>query len=537
MTDIEIPLGKRTPKYRFFEMLPGLLSYGIIILPIILSFISTVLAALFIIAYIIAWFVKSIGMAFRTIQGYNTMQRAQKVSWRRRLDDLEDPAASLSDFSDNQWRSNAHKSNLHRLVEAPAYKPSYLYNVVIIATYNESMEVLEPTIESIIASDYDLKHLIVIIAYEERGGQQTEAIVTKLLKKYGSNFYHASSVKHPDGIPYEVKGKGGNITFTGRWLKNWLKAKKVKPEQIIVTTLDSDNRPHKSYFSYVTYEYITHPDRQFCAFQPIALYMNNIWDVPAPMRVLATGNSFWTIINSLRPHMLRNFASHSQPMTALIDTDFWSVRTVVEDGHQFWRSYFRYDGNYDVVPIYVPIYQDAVLADGYRKTLIAQFIQLRRWAYGASDIAYVADKGFRKNRTVPLGSLLAKFFRLVESHVSWASASIILAFGAWAPLFINPESSRSIVAHQLPNIASSLQQFALVGLFITIFLTMRLLPPRPERYKRQRNFFMLAQWVIMPITSAIYGTAAAFNAQTRLLLGKYLDQFDVTDKVVIKEKR
>jgi hypothetical protein len=356
-----------------------------------------------------------------------------------------------------------------------------------------------------------------------------------LVKKYGQDCHYMTSVEHPQDIPDEVVGKGGNITWAGRWLQTWLTAQKIQPENVIITTLDSDNRPHASYLAYVTYAYITTPNRRQCAFQPIALYMSNIWDVPAPVRVLATGNSFWTIINSQRPHMLRNFAAHSQPMSSLIDTDFWSVRTIVEDGHQFWRSYFRYDGQYDVVPIYVPVYQDAVLSKSYRKTLKAQFIQLRRWAYGASDVAYVANQGFRRDRTVPFFNFFTKFLQLLESHVSWASASIILAFGAWAPLFINGESSRSIVAHQLPNIASSLQQFALVGLFISIFLTLRLLPPRPARYKRRRNFFMLAQWVIMPITSAIYGTLAAFSAQTHLLLGKYLDKFDVTEKIVKRD--
>ena len=38
----------------------------------------------------------------------------------------------------------------------------------------------------------------------------------------------------------------------------------------------------------------------------------------------------------------------------------------------------------------MPIYQDAVLSSTYVKTLKAQFIQLRRWAYGASDVPYVA---------------------------------------------------------------------------------------------------------------------------------------------------
>jgi cellulose synthase/poly-beta-1,6-N-acetylglucosamine synthase-like glycosyltransferase len=536
MTDIEIPVGKRTKKYRFFEMLPAFLSYGLILLPILLSFISTILGALFIIAYLIFWLVKAVGIAFRTIQGYDTMQKAQKVNWRKRLNDMEDPGATLANFDDKQWRHGVHQRNLETLAhDENRLKPSQIYNVAMIATYNESNEVLEPTIESILASDYDMKHLILVIAYEARGGKEIEETVKKLIEKYGDRFYHAAMVKHPNGIPHEVIGKGGNITYAGRWLQTWLEEKKIAPEHVVVTTLDSDNRPHKTYFSYVAYEYIINPERRYVSFQPIALYMNNIWDVPAPMRVLATGNSFWTIINSLRPHMLRNFAAHSQPMSSLIDTDFWSVRTIVEDGHQFWRSYFTYDGRYDVVPIYVPIYQDAVLADGYMRTLKAQFVQLRRWAYGASDIAYVADKGFRKGSKVPFFNLLGKFVRLVDSHVSWASASVIVAFGAWAPLFLNPESSRSIVAHELPNIASFLQQVALIGLFITVFLTMRMLPPRPARYKRRRSFFMVAQWVIMPVTSAVYGVSAAFYAQTRLLFGRYLDKFDVTEKAVKKD--
>ncbi len=91
----------------------------------------------------------------------------------------------------------------------------------------------------------------------------------------------------------------------------------------------------------------------------------------------------------MRPHILKNFASHSQPLAALEGMDFWSTRTIVEDGHQYWRSLFYFEGKYSVVPIRVPIYQDAVIGDTLGETLKAQFIQLRRWDYGASDVAYV----------------------------------------------------------------------------------------------------------------------------------------------------
>ena len=536
MTDLEIPLGKRTKFYRFFEMLPAILSYLIILLPILLSFISPIYGATFIIIFIIIWFVKTIGMSYRTIQGYNTLQRAQKIDWKGRLHDLENPAeALLGGLYKSSWRHEVHQHNLEQLeATVNARKPSDIYNAVIVATYNESRDVLEPTIQAVLEGDYDPKRIILTIAYEARGPESTAEAVKALQKKYESKFFKFFIVSHPADMPNEVVGKGGNITFAGRQLERELEKLSIDPENVLVTTLDSDNRPHKTYFSYVTYEFLVHPEPRYAAFQPLALFMNNIWDVPAPMRVLATGNSFWNLIVSLRPHMLRNFAAHSQSMAALIDMDFWSVRTIVEDGHQFWRSYFRFDGHYQVVPIYVPIYQDAVLADTYRKTLKAQFVQLRRWAYGASDVPYVAEKVFTRERTVPFGDGIAKFLRLLEGHVSGATVSFILLFGAWGPLFINPESNRSLVAHQLPTIASGLQQFAMIGLFITVFLSFRMLPPRPERYKRRRNFLMLIQWVLMPITSIIYGSAAALYSQTRLLFGKYLDRFDVTDKAVVQ---
>ncbi|HEX6258264.1 MAG TPA: glycosyltransferase [Candidatus Saccharimonadales bacterium] len=535
MTDIEIPLGKRTKTYRFFEMLPGLISYGSVLLLIVLSIFNPLWAAIYLITIVITLLVRAIAIAFRTTQGYKTLHAAQKVDWQRRLADLEHPQESLETHTaSTSWNDDIHVRNLRSIAASPEWypKPSEIYNVVIIATYNESIDVLAPTIESLLASDYDADHLILTLAYEARGGKPTEDTAHLLQKKYGKRFHKFYLVKHPDGLPNEVIGKGGNITYAGNFLKKQLPKDGIGYEQAIITTLDSDNRPHPTYLAYVTYEYIVNPNRLKLAFQPIALFLNNIWDVPAPMRVLAAGNSFWNIISSLRPHSLRNFAAHSQGMSALVEMKFWSVRTIVEDGHQYWRSYFHFDGDYGVVPIYVPIYQDAVLSDTYVKTLKAQFVQLRRWAYGASDVAYVATRMLHKENRAPFFPSLARFFRLLDGHVTWASVPVIVAFGAWIPLFLNQEAARSIIAHELPVIVSTIQQFALIGLFVTVFWSLKMLPPRPARYKRRRTVLMVLQWLLMPVTSICYSAATGFYSQTRLLFGRYLDKFDVTDKAV-----
>lgn len=537
MIDLEIPLGKRTIKYRLFEMLPAFLSYGALILLVVLSLLSPILAAIYLLLVIVTLLVKAVGIAIHTISGRNRMERAQKVDWRQRLLDLETPDVALRELKDGgydvkKYNANEHIENL-KMISKKHGKfplPSQLYNAVIVATYNESYDVLEPTIQSVLDTTYDPKKIILILAYEERGGTSTKKTAQKLQKRFSSEFLAFDIVGHPKDLADEVVGKGANITFAGHYLANWIKDNGISSKNVIVTTLDSDNKPHKTYFDYVTYEYIIHEDRKHLSYQPIALFMSNIWDAPAPMRVIATGNSFWNIISSMRPHTLRNFASHSQPMDALEEMDFWSKRTIVEDGHQYWRSYFHFNGDYSVAPIYVPIYQDAVLSNTYLKTLKAQFIQLRRWAYGASDVPYVATRLFSNDRNVPFLGCFARFFRLLDGHVTLASVSILVAIGGWMPLWVNNEAARSVPAHQLPDVISVIQQIALIGLFITVFLSFKMLPPRPERYKRHRTILMIAQWVLMPFTAIIYSASSALNSQTRLFFGRYLDKFDVTDK-------
>lgn len=530
MRSIEIPQPEdRDLKYRLFEILPGALTWTILSLPLVLSLINSVLAASFIVAYLVLWFIRALALNIRSLQGHRQMNQHRKVDWQVLNRDLEELAVRAPNAP--KW----HAHNLARVKQSMEHnrlKPSDIYHAAFVAFFNEPIEILEPTIKSILASDYDMKKVILVLAYEARAGQPSEELAKTLIKKYGSKFYYAVAIKHPHNILGEIVGKGGNITFAGRQFQKYLETQGIDPLKVMVTTLDSDNRPDPKYFAALTYTYCSTEEPRYASYQPIPMYTNNIWDAPAPMRVIATGNSFWNIVLSMRPHMLRNFSSHAQPMAALIDTDFWSVRTIVEDGHQYWRTWFRYDGKHNVYPIYVPIYQDAVLADGYRRTLKAQFIQIRRWAWGASDIAYVGYTGFIKPNNIPKHKIWPKFLRLLEGHVSWSTAPLIIALASLVPLFVNPQS---YTAHELPQLISKLQQVAMIGILVTLYLSIKSLPPKPERYKRRRNFWMIVQWVYLPVTTILYNGVAAIYSQTRLMFGWYIGSFDVTEKSVKKK--
>jgi hypothetical protein len=541
MTDIEIPYPEdRRGWYRFFEILPGFLSLVVFLTPIVLTIVNVTAAAYFVIFYILILLIRASAMSIRVIEGHGNIKMAQQVNWESLLKDFYHPelAAKKHALAKNPL-VKSHINNMQRLMNNNLIDmlPDEVVQVVIIATYNESQAIIHPTIEYIIDTNgFKDRKTALFLAYEERASEQKKRETLETLGLYKDKFFHAEAVEHTVQ-DHEIPGKGANATHSGRRVAQWAQEQGIDPSRVLITTLDADNRPDKNYFSMLAYVYLSADNRKQKSYQPIALYNNNIWNVPAVMRICAISNTYFHTANSMRLHALRNFSAHAQSLDALIDTDFWSVRTIVEDGHQFWRTYFRYGGNHQVLPLYTPIYQDAVYAGSQWKSLVAQFKQIRRWTYGASDVAYVATKTFSSKNKVSKLDALFKFGRLLESHVGWATSAPLLLLSGWVPLFFSRNADRSIVAQRLPNIVSNINSFALITLLMVVYIGIATLPQRPPHHKRRRLFAFLWQWALTPVVGVVFNSMAAINSQTRIAFGRYVGTFDVTEKAVISEDK
>jgi len=538
--DLEIPLARdRSWKYRLAEIFPGALSWFILALPLILAIISPVVSSFFVILYMVGWLIKAVVMIFRVLQGYKRMEQYSSMDWDYYLDDLSDDkyeALRRAEALQNTNFDSAHYHNLQIYFnQQNRIKPEEVVHAVIYPVYNESLETMRPSMEALEASEFDCKQIRLYMAYEERGGAKVEEDIKTLAKEYRNVFGDVQTIRHPV-TPDEVLGKGGNINMAGRKLIEDMNKEKMDFDRVVVTTIDADNRVHRKYLSALTYFYSVSPNKKSLSYQPIPLYTNNVWDVPAPIRVASTGNSFYQVIQSTRPHLMRNFSSHAQGLSGLVATGLWSARTVVEDGHQYWRSFVALKGEYDVIPLYVPIYQDAVLDNTFWKTFKAQFIQRRRWAYGCSDIPYFIQKWWQNRSELPFFRSFTRLVRRVESEVSLATASLLLAFGGWAPFLVDRliGDSESIVALRMPGYAQVLRNLALVGIPISMYLAFKILPPRPDRYLKRRNLWMVLQWAWLPVAALCFGSLAALNSQTRMMVGRYLEKFDVTAKHIKK---
>lgn len=513
---------------RFLEIIPGATVWMALLLPFVLSIFSPAAVATFILLFDFYWLSKTIIMTYHLIAAYLRMKKDLKVNWLVKSEGLKLDGTPLRAYSAEA--TSAAKAGQGFAGQAIKNFRD-LYQAVILATYKEDLDILMPSIQSIVDSQYPKDRIIFVLATEERDRENARHNAKILQEKFGQKFLAFLVTEHPANLPGEVKAKGGNVKWAAKKLQKFLDEQKISYDNVIVSTADADTRFHPQYFACLAYKYAQNPNRTHRSFQPIPIYANNIWKAPALSRISALGASFWQMIEATRPWRLINFSTHSMSMQTLVEIDFWDTTVVNEDSRQFWRAYFAYQGDHEVVPIFVPVYMDAVLAESYFKTLRNQYLQKRRWAYGVEHFPYVVTESL-KHKEIPWISKGVRLYRLFEGNFSWATTSLFIALVAWLPLILNPEFRGSVLGYNLPVLARNLLTITWIGLVISATLSTLLLPPRPRGVAKRKTLEMILQWVLVPITAIFFSSFPAIDAQTRLMLGKYL-AFRVTEKKTV----
>ncbi len=528
---------------RLLEIIPGLSVWAVIIFPFAFAYPFPLMVAYFILIFNLYWFLKAFNIARHLLNGLYHMKYNMHTNWYERCKAVSGDLPGSRSKLKEDYKKNAKnvfqkiryrdlKKEIEELEnlddkEYLVKKLDDILHLAVIPTYKESFQILDETLEYILKSNYPSKKIMIVVTGEERDEKNFKKISKQLEGKYHGKFRNLIFYVHKDKAG-EVKGKGSNIASAGKKVMKFITQEGIDPENILVTTLDADHVVHREYFSRLTYKYITDPDRDRKTYQPVALLFNNIWDAPAPNRVAAIASSFWIIVESMRPYRLRTFASHTQSLKTLLVTDFWSTQTIVEDGHQYFRTYFAFNGNIEMVPLLVPIYQDCLLDKTLWKTFKSQYLQRRRWAWGASDFPYVV-KNFLKHPEIPKREKFIQTFRQYISHLSWASSSLLLAT-AWVPLLFNKVFMNSVIAHNVTSYSSNLALTAWIGVFFSVWTYLFLLPKKPKKYSHFRYVGMVVQWIFTPIVAIILSSLPSIDAQTRLMFGKYLEFF-ITPKI------
>lgn len=493
--------------YRAFEILPGALAWATIVGIFAASRWAPTFASVFIITFDVYWLFKTVFLSLHLRAGFNLMRKNLKTDWMAKL---QESIIKNQELGIDDWRD--------------------VYHLIILPFYKEPDEVIAHSLESIVSGSYPREKMIVALGAEERAGPEALRIAERIKEAYGNKFLEFLITVHPMNVPGELAGKGSNEAFAARSAKKEVIDRLGLPyERVIVSSFDIDTVLPRDYFAILTYNYLTsaHPLRS--SYQPIPVFNNNIWDAPAFSRIVSVSGTFWHTMQQARPERLTTFSSHSMPLKALVEMDYWHTNIVSEDSRIFWQSLLFYDGDYRVVPLYYPVYMDANVAPTLFETAKNVYRQQRRWGWGVENVPYILF-GFFNNKKIPLRRRIYFAFNQLEGFWSWATNAIIIFFLGWLPVaFGSNEFSTTLLAYNLPRLTRWIMTLAMVGLVTSAYISTKLLPPRPKAKPVRMRVWMILQWLLLPVTINLFGSFPGLEAQTRLLLGRYMG-FWVTPK-------
>ena len=487
---------------RLFEIIPGLLTWLTLGSLFILAFIKPLWVAIFVITFDLYWVARISYLTTLLILAYRKLEKEKKTDWLKRC-------------------------QLLGTIDGLGYEN--IYHAVLFPVYKEGIDILTSSISALIDSNYPKNKMIVVLSAEERAGQETRDNVAALKERYKKDFFKFIITRHPDNLPGEVKVKGANATWGAQELKKFLDSEKIDYEHVIISCFDADTCSEKEYFGCLAYHYITNPQRMRSSYQPIPVYNNNIWQARSIARILELGSSFMQMIETMRMEKFVTFSSHSMSFKTLVDVGYWPVDMISDDSVIYWKCFLYFDGDYSVIPMYVTVSMDVATERGIIPTVIKQYKQKRRWAWGVENFPYLM-MGFLENKNIPLTKKIRRGFNLLENHYTWAVWAIIITFIAPLPLIFGGGLFReTAIGYNLPSISAALFRISLFTIFVCMFISIRLLPPRPKEIKPKKMLIMVIQWALAPLVAALLGSTPAVDAQTRLMLGRYM-QFHVTEK-------
>ncbi|RJQ32357.1 glycosyltransferase family 2 protein [Candidatus Parcubacteria bacterium] len=489
--------GKDRVIYRFLELIPGSLTWATLAGIVAVSWLLPIWATYFIIAFDLYWLIKTIYLSLHLRTNWKKMRHFLKLDWQERLENI---------------------------------KYDHIWQMVILPFYKEDLNVIAETMEALLAAKWDKSKMMVVLAYEEKAGEEAEKKAKIVKRKYKESFGRFLLSRHPADLPGEIPGKGSNIAYAAEQARRLLlDPSGIAYEDVLVSAFDIDTRVYPQYFLCLTWHYRTCEKPHRSSFQPIPIYNNNIWEAPAFSRVVAASGTFWQMIQQERPERLATFSSHSVSFKALHEIGYWQKNIVSEDSRIFWQAYLKFGGDYSVVPISYPVSMDANLAPTFLKTVKSVYKQQLRWTWGVENIPYSLF-GFLKDKKMAIGKKMYWTFVQLEGFWSLATNPLIIFFLGWLPLFLGGrEFNQTLLSYNLPIITKYLMNIAMAGLVMSVIISLSFLPPLPQGTKKRKYFFMVMQWLLIPFTIPMFGSVPGVHSQTRLLLGKYMG-FWVTEK-------
>ena len=119
-----------------------------------------------------------------------------------------------------------------------------------------------------------------------------------------------------------------------------------------------------AYFACLTYKFATSRMRYRRLWQAPIFFYNNVWEVPAPLRLSNSLGGLNQLVKLTRKYAIRfPQSTYSLSLRMADEVGYWDPDIISEDWHMMLKCFFLLNGNVNVEPIFL-----AVGNDGVRRT-------------------------------------------------------------------------------------------------------------------------------------------------------------------------
>ena len=476
---------------RIFEILPGLITWSVILSPIWLGKIAPLAVAFFLTFLVIYWVYRAFIHLIGVVVGYRRYQADLQVDWSKKVKNL--------------WGYD------------------HLKHLIIIPSVNEPYEVLEDSFASLAAQKFPKEKIFISFSAEEKYSERVLKDIEQIKKKFGKKLGTVWSTTHPYGLPGEAVGAAANRTWAAKHALKEIKKLGLDINDFLLTTLDADMRFHPQYLPRLSYSFLTEPNRLDKFFQTaVYLFNNNLWEVPPLMRIQANSISLAVLASWVaEPEHKDTWSCYSVALPTVIQAGFWNPAIGVDDTTFYWNAFLKKKGRFDGVHFFIPVYADAVQDKGLLKTHISQYKQLLRWGWGIV-IFPIAMKGFLTTK-IPLGLKLSKTYHLIEKFAIWYTLAFLITFGFTALSIVSPQIQLTTLGYLLPRISGTVLTSALILLLpVTIYRNKITLPP-PREWSWWKRIWIWFEGPLIIVNLLVYNFLPYLDAQTRLMFGRRLE--------------
>lgn len=559
---------RKTKVDKFFEKIPAVLTWLVIIFIFIGSFFIPKIVAVFVLCFNVFFLYRSFAFSVQFVISTLLLRSAEQINWQARVEGLENIDEEIvqleksfdliskskyqSDLNlkalSNKYRKYKSIYKLPRFVQRISFNleknktknfirgeirrlkefreldiPSYkkLNHVIMIPHAKEPFKVLDQTLAALGKVDFPTKQIHIVLGAEARdpeGYSKSEILKNKYKNTFGNIWISVHELKEN-----EIVGKSSNMAAAGKVAAKEIEKLGWDMKMTTVTSCDADSRLSKEYFSILSYNYLTRPDRHFKFYEGVVLFYSNIWRIDFFARVKNSLASMYNVSKMIRPDQFIPFSTYSTSFWLVKQIGFWTPWVTPEDFHIFFKASFKYAKNVSTVPLFTRVNVDAAEGDNPWDTFKNTYFQSRRWQWGVSDDGWVL-----KNLVFGIGKInWVVYYRgmhVLMNHVLAPTTSVLLIFGANLPPVLSPKFGSTVFGAKLSNVSSTILNFTIAFLVIAIIFD-SLLRPKRDGVSLLRRITIPFEWFVNPIAGLLLTSVPGLEAHTRLLFGKHLEYY------------